>query len=106
MLDIKAIRENPELFRTGLARRNLADAVDNLLAADERRRSLTSTVEELRARQNAASKKIGGAQGDEKQQLIAEVAKVSVELKELDPQLAEADESLKALLAATPNLPH
>ncbi len=106
MLDIKAIRENPALFRTGLARRNLADAVDKLLAADERRRSLTATVEELRARQNAASKKIGGAQGEEKQHLIAEVAKVSVELKELEPQLAQAGESLNALLAATPNLPH
>ena len=106
MLDIKAIRENPALFRTGLARRNLADAVDKLLAADERRRSLTATVEELRARQNAASKKIGGAQGEEKQHLIAEVAKVSVELKELEPQLAQAGESLNVLLAATPNLPH
>ena len=106
MLDIKAIRENPELFRTGLARRNLADAVDKLLAADERRRFLTAAVEELRARQNAASKKIGGAQGEEKQHLIAEVAKVSVELKELEPQLAQAGESLNVLLAATPNLPH
>jgi seryl-tRNA synthetase len=106
MLDIKAIRDDPEKFRTGLARRNLGDAVDKLLAADERRRSLTATVEELRARQNAASKKIGSAQAGEKQQLIAEVAKVSVELKELEPQLAEAGESLDALLAATPNLPH
>ncbi|MEA2555395.1 MAG: seryl-tRNA synthetase, partial [Actinomycetota bacterium] len=106
MLDIKAIREHPDTYRTGLARRNLADAVDKLLAADEQRRSLTAKVEELRARQNAASKKIGGAQGEEKQELIAEVGKVSNELKELEPQLAEAESSLDALLAATPNLPH
>ncbi|MEA2522451.1 MAG: seryl-tRNA synthetase [Actinomycetota bacterium] len=106
MLDIKAIRENPETYRAGLARRNLADAVDKLLAADERRRALTATVEELRARQNAASKRIGGADGEEKQQLIAEVGKVSLELKELEPQLVEAGDSLNALLAATPNLPH
>jgi seryl-tRNA synthetase len=106
MLDIKAIRENPETHRAGLARRNLADAVDKLLAADERRRALTATVEELRARQNAASKRIGGADGEEKQQLIAEVGKVSLELKELEPQLVEAGDSLNALLAATPNLPH
>ncbi|MEA2579288.1 MAG: seryl-tRNA synthetase [Actinomycetota bacterium] len=106
MLDIKAIREHPDTYRTGLARRNLADAVDKLLAADEQRRSLTAKVEELRARQNAASKKIGGAQGEEKQELIAEVGKVSNELKELEPQLAEAESSLNALLAATPNLPH
>ena len=45
MLDIKAIRENPDPFRAGLARRNLADAVDQLLAADEHRRAMTARVE-------------------------------------------------------------
>ncbi len=106
MLDIRAIRENPEPFRAGLARRNLAGAVDSLLAADERRRELTTRVEELRARQNLLSKGIGAAQGDEKQALIAEVGKVSAELKELEPQLAEAEHVLANLLASTPNVPH
>jgi len=106
MLDIKLIREDPEPFREALARRGLAERVDELLAADERRRELTRRVEELRAEQNRSSKAIGGAEGDEKQRLIAEVAKVSAELKELDPQLAEAETALTLLLAATPNLPH
>ena len=106
MLDIRQIREDPDRFRTALARRGLSEAVDRLLAADERRRSLTTTVEELRAEQNRASKAIGAAQGDEKQQLIAEVAKVSAQLKELEPQLDEADVELNSLLAETPNLPH
>ena len=62
MLDIKAIRDDPERFRTGLARRNLADAVDELLAADERRRALTATRRRRSApEQNKASKAIGGA---------------------------------------------
>ena len=77
MLDIKAIREDPEPFRTGLARRNLAEAVDQLLAADERRRALTVEVDDLRAAQNKASKAIGRASGDEKQALISEVSAVS-----------------------------
>ncbi|TMM24792.1 MAG: serine--tRNA ligase [Actinobacteria bacterium] len=106
MLDIKLIREDPEPFREALARRGLAERVDELLKADERRRELTRRVEDLRAEQNRSSKAIGGAQGDEKQRLIAEVAKVSAELKELDPQLAEAETVLTLLLAATPNLPH
>ena len=106
MLDIKAIRDDPELFRAGLARRNLGDAVDQLLVADERRRALTTRVDELRAAQNKASKAIGRAEGDEKQRLIDEVARVSAEVKELEPQLAAADAALTALLAATPNLPH
>jgi seryl-tRNA synthetase len=106
MLDIKLIREDPEPFRRALARRGLAERVDELLAADERRRELTQRVEALRAEQNRASKAIGRAAGEEKQALIAEVAKVSADLKELDPELAEAETALTLLLASTPNLPH
>jgi seryl-tRNA synthetase len=105
MLDIKRLREDPEPFRKGLARRGMPERVDELLAADARRRELTTRAEELRAAQNKASKEIGSAQGDEKQRLIAEVASVSAELKELEPQLAAAESELAALLAATPNLP-
>jgi seryl-tRNA synthetase len=106
VLDIKRIREDPASYRAGLARRDLADAVDRLLEADERRRSLTARVEELRAEQNRASKAIGAASGDEKQALIDEVSKVSAELKRLEPELVEAEAELQRLLAETPNVPH
>ena len=106
MLDIKAVRDDPDRFRVALARRELAGAVDDLLAADERRRALTVQVDELRAEQNKASKAIGRAEGDEKQRLIDDVARVSAELKEVEPQLAEVEQTLATLLAATPNLPH
>jgi seryl-tRNA synthetase len=89
MLDIRAVRDDPERFRAALARRELAGAVDD-----------------LRAQQNKASKAIGRAEGDEKQRLIDEVARVSAELKTIEPQLAEAERTLATLLAATPNLPH
>jgi seryl-tRNA synthetase len=106
LLDIKRIREDPDPFRAALARRNLPDAVDRLLEADERRRSLTARVEELRAEQNRASKAIGAAKGEDKQKLIDEVAKVSSELNELEPPLAAAEQDLNGLLAETPNVPH
>jgi seryl-tRNA synthetase len=106
VLDIKAIREDPEPFRRGLARRNLGGAVDELLAADERRRGLTARVEELRAQQNRASKQIGKAQGEDKQALIAEVGRASAELKALEPELEQAEAALATLLAEVPNVPH
>ena len=106
MLDIRAIREDPEPFRRGLARRQLADLVDALLTADERRRTLTTRVEALRAEQNRASKAIGGAQGDQKTSLIDQVGKVSAELKGLEPELEKAEAELSGLLATTPNVPH
>ena len=106
MLDVRAIREDPDRFRKGLARRNLADAVDLILALDERRRQLTVRVEELRAEQNRSGKAIGRAEGEDKQRLIGEVARVSAEVKELEPQLEQVEAELSDLLARTPNLPH
>ncbi|HEX6399340.1 MAG TPA: serine--tRNA ligase [Actinomycetota bacterium] len=106
MLDVKRIREDPEPFRTALARRGLPDAVEKLLEADERRRSLVARVEELRAEQNRASKAIGAAGEDEKRALIEQVSKVSAELKALEPQLETAEADLQRLLAETPNAPH
>ena len=106
MLDVRAIREDPDRFRKGLARRNLAEAVDTILELDERRRALTVRVEELRAEQNRIGKAIGGAQGEEKQRLIAEVAKASAELKELEPRLEQVEAVLADKLARTPNVPH
>ena len=106
MLDVRAIREDPDRFRKGLARRNLADAVDEILTLDERRRQLTVRVEELRAEQNRSSKAIGRAEGEDKQRLIGDVARVSAEVKELEPQLEQVEAELSDLLARTPNLPH
>jgi seryl-tRNA synthetase len=106
MLDVRALREDPEPFRRGLSRRGLDGAVDELLAADERRRMLTARVEELRARQNRASKRIGGAGGDERQRLIDEASAASAELNALEPELADADRALAELLASVPNVPH
>jgi seryl-tRNA synthetase len=106
VLDVRAIREDPDRFRKGLARRNLADAVDLILALDERRRQLTVRVEELRAEQNRSGKAIGRAEGEDKQRLIGEVARVSAEVKELEPQLEQVEAELSDLLARTPNVPH
>ncbi|MGQ0670567.1 MAG: serine--tRNA ligase [Actinomycetota bacterium] len=105
MLDLKAIREDTERFRVGLARRGAADTLERLIALDERRRALTVQVEELRAEQNRASKAIGAAAADERATLIDEVRKVSEELEGLEPQLASVSEDLDALMADLPNLP-
>ncbi|MDP9242690.1 MAG: serine--tRNA ligase, partial [Actinomycetota bacterium] len=70
MLDLRAIREDPERFRAGLARRGVAERVDEVLRLDEERRSLTARVDELRAEQNRASKAIGAASPEERPALI------------------------------------
>ena len=75
MLDIKTDPGRPGAVPRRARAPRPRGPVDELLAADERRRELTARVEELRAEQNRASKAIGAAEGDEKQRLIAEVGR-------------------------------
>ena len=106
MLDIKRIRDDPEPFRRALARAASPSASTSCSSPTSAAATLTPASRSCAPTQNRASKAIGAAQGDEKEALIAEVSSVSAELKELEPQLAEAEAALNALLAATPNVPH
>ena len=63
MFDIRWIRENPEAFDKGLARRGLEPQSASLIALDEKRRAHTGKVQEAQQRRNAASKEIGQAMG-------------------------------------------
>src|SRR5437667_9465991 len=105
MLDLRAIREDPDTFRAGLARRGVAERVDEVLRLDEERRKLTTRVEELRAEQNRASKAIGAASAEGRPRLIAEAKKLSDELDELEPRLERISAELEAIMAELPNLP-
>jgi seryl-tRNA synthetase len=108
VLDLRAIREDPERVRAALSRRSpaLADDLDRLIAADRRRRELTAAVDDLRAEQNRGSKAVGGAPPDEREELIGSLREVSRRLAALEPRLAEAEEEVQALLDRLPNLPH
>jgi seryl-tRNA synthetase len=107
VLDLRAIREDPDRFRRGLARRApaLADDIDRLLETDRRRRDLTTAAEELRAEQNRGSKAIGGASPEDRQGLIDSLRRVSERLSEVEPRLAHAEEDVRTILERLPNLP-
>jgi seryl-tRNA synthetase len=106
VLDLKAIREDPEPFRRALERRGAAADLDRALELDERRRTLIAVVEGARAHQNNLSKEIGRQTSAERRQgLIDEAQRVSQELGELEPQLAQAASAFEALAARLPNIP-
>jgi seryl-tRNA synthetase len=107
VLDLRAIREDPDSARAALARRNAADELDELLGVDERRRELLPDVEERRARQNRASDRIAEAKraGEDAEPLIAEMREVSAELKGLEAELGEVESRRSELLMTLPNLP-
>ncbi|MDF0495464.1 serine--tRNA ligase [Bradyrhizobium yuanmingense] len=109
MHDIKAIRDNPQAFDAGLARRGLTPMSASLLAIDEKRRAAILASEQAQARRNAASKEIGDAKKakDEARaaKLMAEVAELKTTMPELEAAAKAADDELNKELAAIPNIP-
>jgi seryl-tRNA synthetase len=109
MHDIKSIRDNPQAFDAGLARRGLKPLSASLLAIDEKRRAAILASEQAQARRNAASKEIGDAKKakDEARaaKLMAEVAELKTTMPELEADAKAADEELATALSAIPNLP-
>src|SRR6202030_247237 len=109
MHDIKWIRDNPEAFDRGLARRGLAPEAARLISIDERRRATIVKSEQAQARRNAASREIGEAKKakDEARasSLMAEVAELKTTMPELEAATKAADAELETVLAAIPNLP-
>ena len=105
MLDIKLIRENPELVRQALEKRGGTFVLDNILEIDERYRSLLRQTEELRAKHNETSKQLG--QSTEKPpQLIAEMRELGEQISTLQQQTREAKADLDSMLLDLPNMPH
>jgi seryl-tRNA synthetase len=109
MLDLRAIRRDPEPVRAALARRRDGsdERLDRALALDERARALRTEVEALQAERNAASAAIGQAKkaGEDASRAIAAMQELSPRLKVLQDELGEVEAELGQLLASLPNPP-
>ncbi|MBL8697453.1 MAG: serine--tRNA ligase [Alphaproteobacteria bacterium] len=109
MHDIKAIRDDSAGFDAGLARRGLPPASAGLLARDQARRDAQLRRDQLLARRNAASKEIGQAKAqkreDDAARLMAEVSALKDEIAATEAQEAEAAKALESELATIPNIP-
>src|SRR3954447_7104056 len=107
MLDLKLLRREPDEVRAALSRRGAADAVDELLTLDARRREILPQLEGLRAQRNDASDAIGQAKrsGDDAGDAIAQMREVGSRIKQLDGELAQGDAGLGEKMASLPNLP-
>lgn len=108
MLDVKFIRENPELVKQGLLNKNAKDIVDDVLALDEQRRSLIAKTEDLKAKKNQVSSQIPQMKkaGQDTTAVFAEMKRVGDEIALFDGQLRDVEENLDNILRNTPNLAH
>jgi seryl-tRNA synthetase len=105
VIDLRLLREDPELLRASQrARGESESAVDDLLAADEARRAAVAAFEALRAEQNALGKQVARASGEEKAALLARTKQLSADVKAAQAGLDAAEAALKAAQYAVPNI--
>ena len=109
MHDIRAIRDNPDAFDAGLARRGLGPMSAEILALDADRRARINAAEEAKAEQNRASKETGAAKarGDEAEfeRLRALIGDSKARIAALTDEAEALDRQLDDLLMTIPNLP-
>ncbi len=105
MIDLKVIRENPEVARTSQkVRGENPDLIDQVIAADDARRAALTAFEALRAEQNILSKSVGAAKGDEKAPLLEKAKELSAQVKAAEAKASELAEKSQAILLQIHNL--
>jgi seryl-tRNA synthetase len=109
MLDLKAIRSEPERFKQALARRGAAEKVEELLALDSRRRELLPEVEGAQAERKTLSKQIGekkqAGEEAEAEALMKTVAELKEKIEAGKEELEGVEARLGELVVSLPNLP-
>ncbi len=109
MFDIKLIRDNPDLFDAGLARRGMSAQSGAILELDAKRREIVAATQAAQGRRNAASKQIGAAKGkgdhETADALMAEVAELKAKIQAGEEEERQLDRALHDMLAVIPNLP-
>ncbi|GAA2636071.1 serine--tRNA ligase [Paractinoplanes durhamensis] len=105
MIDLRLLREDPELIRASQRLRGEStELVDDLLRADEERRAATQRFEAIRAEQKSLSKQVPKASGDEKTALLARTKDLAAEVKTTEAAVKTADETLRLAQLALPNV--
>ncbi len=107
MLDLKLIRENPDLIREALTKRHMdTQVVDEVLGLDEERRRLILEAETRKSERNAVSKEIGQMKSAvEREQKISAMRALGDEISALDEKLKQVEENLRLTAAGIPNIP-
>jgi seryl-tRNA synthetase len=105
MLDIKFIRENKDLIKEGARKKHLEFDVDALVALDDKRKALVTSVEAKKAQQNEVSAKMPVASPEERQSLISLMQAVKAELNAEEENLKEIMSEWQKLMVAVPNIP-
>ncbi len=106
MLDIKFIRENSDLIKLGAEKKHISFDVSELVKVDDERLLIRKEGDDLRAKQNSASAKMGGQISQEERNIILEEMKqVKEDLKKIEEKEGEIMKTWHKLMLAVPNIP-
>lgn len=106
MLDIRIIRENPERVRALVRTKNVDPPIDRILELDTHRRRVLHEVEDMKARRNAGSKRVGKErEPNQRKVLISEMQQLGDEISARDSNIRVVEAELHDLMLGLPNLP-
>ena len=107
MFDVKWIRDNPDSFDSGLARRGVAPKAAALVDLDQRRRTLIASTQELREQRNQVSKQVGASKklGESVETLVGQVVALKTRLQDSERELRKIESDIESFLLQLPNLP-
>ncbi len=105
MLDSKFIRENLDLVRAGAKKKHIDIDLDKLIAVDDKRRTLLSEVELMRAKQNETSDKVATATPEERERIIEEMRPLKEALQGREKEFEEVTKEWQLLMVQVPNIP-
>jgi seryl-tRNA synthetase len=105
VIDLRLLRDDPETVRLSQRARGESESVvDDLLRADEQRRSAVGRFEALRAEQKQLGKRMPRAEADEKAELLRRTKELSAEVKAAEAAVTEADATLRRAQYSIPNV--
>jgi seryl-tRNA synthetase len=108
MLDLKFIRENPDVVKQGIENKNEKSRIDEVLELDKKRREILVIADELKSKRNRVSDEVAKLKKakEDATALIEEMKGVGEDIKKYDDERINVEAELNNLLAYIPNLPH
>ncbi|HNX27004.1 MAG TPA: serine--tRNA ligase [Phycisphaerae bacterium] len=106
MIDIKLLRENPDMFRQAAADKNMKVDIDALLNVDAEIRQYKTKLQDVKTAQNEAGKSIAKLPAEEKSAVIAEMARLKEQARQYEETLERLEPEFHELMLLMPQAPH
>jgi seryl-tRNA synthetase len=108
MIDLKLLKDDPDIIRKALADRGEDIDLDRIIALDKQRRSIITQTQDMKQERNVLSEKVGKLKraGKEPQELMEQAKDLAEEIKNLDKQLKDIENQFSEAVKWIPNIPH